>query len=111
MTTDKQGRIEKFLEGLSREELLMLVEHIAKCLRQAEEYKSQTLYGIERGNLPEAASIEPLKVRVQAGIPEAIRQVMHELPHLSREDLDELEQAIEEGKLPVHREGVFNEGN
>ena len=37
-----------------------------------------------------------------------IRQVMHEEPHLEWEDVDELERAIEQGRLPVHQESVFD---
>ena len=38
----------------------------------------------------------------------AIRQVMHEPPHLTWEDVDELERAVEESKLPVNQESVFD---
>jgi hypothetical protein len=34
---------------------------------------------------------------------------MHEPPHLPWEDVDALERAIAEGKLPVRQEGVFDE--
>jgi hypothetical protein len=39
-------QIEALLEGLSRDELLSLIEHIARRLRQHEEHKPQPLYGI-----------------------------------------------------------------
>lgn len=42
--------------------------------------------------------------RLHPGSPAAIRRVMHEPPHLMWEDVDELERAIEKGKLPVHQE-------
>lgn len=45
-------------------------------------------------------SVEPLSTP-SPGSPAAIRQVMHESPHLTAADLDELERMIEEGKLPV----------
>jgi hypothetical protein len=46
----------------------------------------------------------------QAGSPAAIRQAMHESPHLTREDVEELEEAIDAGRLPVCDGGVFDEG-
>lgn len=54
--------------------------------------------------------VEPLDGQSQPGLPTAIRQAMHELPYLNREDVDELERAIEEGKLPVYQGNVFEEG-
>jgi hypothetical protein len=36
----------------------------------------------------------------------AILRAMHEPPHPSSEDVDALEQAIDNGKLPVRHEGV-----
>lgn len=44
-----------------------------------------------------------------SGSPAALRQAMHEPPHLPWEDVDALERAIAEGKLPVRQEGVFDE--
>ena len=38
----------------------------------------------------------------------AILCAMREPPHLSAEDVDALEQAIADGKLPVRHEGVFD---
>ena len=52
--------------------------------------------------------VKPLTKPLQPGSPEAIRQVMHEPPHLKREDVDELERVIEEGKLSVVQEGLFD---
>ncbi len=43
------------------------------------------------------------------GTPTAIQQAMREPPHLPWEDVDELEQAIAEGTLPVQPDGVFDE--
>lgn len=54
-------------------------------------------------------SIEPLTEQVQLGAPAAIREVMHEPPHLASEDVDELERQIERGKLPVMTNNVFDE--
>ena len=50
--------IEALLEELSRDELLALIEYIARRLRQPEERKPQPLYGIWRGKLPEDADID-----------------------------------------------------
>lgn len=47
---------------------------------------------------------------LQAGSPAAIRQAMHESPHLTQEDVDELEAAIAAGRLPVRDRGVFDDG-
>lgn len=58
---------------------------------------------------PVNVSVEPLVEQLQPGSPAAIRQVMHKPPHLSQEDVDELERAIELGKLPVHPESVFDD--
>lgn len=58
---------------------------------------------------PVSVLVEPLTGQSQAGFPMAIRQVMHEPPHLHMEDVDELERAIEEAKLPVRQESVFDD--
>ena len=59
---------------------------------------------------PVSVSVEPLIEQSQLDTPATIRQAMHELPHLQWEEVDELERAIEDAKLPVYREGVFDEG-
>ena len=51
-------QIESLLEGLSPDELLALIEHIARRLRLHEERKPQPLYGIWRGKFPEDADID-----------------------------------------------------
>jgi hypothetical protein len=56
-------------------------------------------------------AVEPDTEQLHRGSPTAIRQVMHEPPHLSWEEVDELERAIEAGKLPVHQESVFDQVN
>ena len=58
---------------------------------------------------PVSVSVEPLTTPPHLGSPAAIRQAMREPPHLSGDDVDELERAIEEGKLPVRQESVFDE--
>jgi hypothetical protein len=59
---------------------------------------------------PVSVIVEPLTERLlMKGSPEAIRRAMHEPPHLTPEDVADLERAIEEGKLPVREEGIFEE--
>lgn len=58
---------------------------------------------------PVSVVVEPLAEQSQAGSPAAIRQAMHEPPHLNWEDVDELERAIAEAKLPVRQAGVFDD--
>ena len=55
---NQMKHIEALLEELSRDELLALIEYIARRLRQPEERKPQPLYGIWRGKLPEDADID-----------------------------------------------------
>jgi hypothetical protein len=43
------------------------------------------------------------------GSPQAILWAMSQPPHLKPEDVDELERAIEEGKLPVNWESIFED--
>jgi hypothetical protein len=54
-------------------------------------------------------SVEPFMDRLHPGTSVSVRKVMHEPPHLRWEDVDELERVIEEGKLPVHKQSVFDE--
>jgi hypothetical protein len=51
-------QIEALLERLSRDELLLLIEHIARRLRQSEQRSPQPLYGIWKGKFPEDADID-----------------------------------------------------
>jgi hypothetical protein len=53
-------------------------------------------------------SVKPLELQLHIGSAVAIRRVMHEEPHLEGEDVDELERAIEQGRLPGHQESVFD---
>ena len=57
---------------------------------------------------PVSVSVEPPEEKPQLDLPSVIRQIMHEPPHLRWEDVDELERAIGEGKLPVYQGGVFD---
>ena len=51
-------QIEALLEELSPDELLTLIEFIARRLRHREERKPQPLYGSWRGKFPEDADID-----------------------------------------------------
>ena len=42
------------------------------------------------------------------GSPAAVLRAMREPPHLSAEEVDELEKMIAAGKLPVRQQGVFD---
>lgn len=56
---------------------------------------------------PVSVSVEPLRPELQRGSALAILKVMRDLPRLDPKDVDALEQAIEEGKLPVRNQGEF----
>jgi hypothetical protein len=56
---------------------------------------------------PVNVSVEPLRPEVQPGSPVAVLKVMRNLPDLNPQDVDELEQAIKLGRLPVRSQGVF----
>jgi hypothetical protein len=55
---DQMKHIEPLLDKLSPDELLGLIEYIARLLRQREERKPQPLYGIWQGKFPEDADID-----------------------------------------------------
>jgi hypothetical protein len=57
---------------------------------------------------PIQVSVELLMELQRQGSSVAILKAVQEEPHLKQEDVDELERAIVEGKLPVQREGMFN---
>lgn len=59
---------------------------------------------------PVSVAVEPLGGQRALGSPELIRQTIHQPPHLRWEDVDVLEHMIDEGKLVVPHEGVFDEG-
>jgi predicted nucleic acid-binding protein len=54
--------------------------------------------------------VEPLTEQLPTGSPATIRKVMHELLHLTEDDVAELERAIERDWLPVGETGVFDRG-
>jgi hypothetical protein len=58
---------------------------------------------------PVIISLFPFSEQSYSGSPEAIRLAMRKPPHIKPEDIDELEQEIEKGKLLVYSKGVFDE--
>lgn len=54
--------------------------------------------------------VEPENSSFPAGSPIAIRRIMHEPPHITKDDVDALEQAITAGQLPVQDKDVFDDG-
>ncbi len=56
MQTDVQQQIDTLLKNLSHEELLSLIERIARQLRNTE-HPPQPLYGVWKGKFPEDADI------------------------------------------------------
>ncbi len=56
---------------------------------------------------PVNVEVKPIAAQLQTGSPVAVKQAMHEPPHLTGEDVSELEQAIEEAKLPIKDESMF----
>lgn len=63
---------------------------------------------------PVDVSVEPVNVEsangdAPPGSPAAILRALRQPPHLTREDVDELERAIESGKAPPTSKGIFDE--
>ena len=55
-------------------------------------------------------SVEPWPSCPRSCSAQAIRQAMHAPPHLSRANVDELEAAIAQGRIPVNDGFVLNHG-
>lgn len=81
-----------------------------------------TYRGVARGNTIELeeslpymdgqtleVQVAPLPTRMPDGSIEAILRAMAEPPHLTDEDVDDLERAIEANRIPVRHEGIFDE--
>lgn len=58
---------------------------------------------------PVSVLVEPLDEQPQLSMAAAIRQIMHEPPHINWDYVDELERVIQEGRLPVYQGSVFDE--
>ena len=54
-------------------------------------------------------SIAPLDLQFQASTAAAIRKAMHEPPHLKWIDVDQMGEAIVQGRLPVRQGSVFDD--
>jgi hypothetical protein len=57
-----------------------------------------------------SVSVEALDTDLQLGSAPAILKVMRSLPDLNPDDVDELEQLIRQGRLPVRMQGEFEKG-
>ena len=55
-------------------------------------------------------TVEPWPSASRPGSPQAILQAMRDLPHLRACEVDELEAAIENARLPMHEGVILNEG-
>ncbi|MGA2064525.1 MAG: hypothetical protein ABSG86_06140 [Thermoguttaceae bacterium] len=58
------------------------------------------------GKLGPAAIVEPA-----AGSSAAVLQAMRAPPHLDGADVDELERAVQAGRVPARFDGIFERGN
>jgi hypothetical protein len=72
--------------------------------------KGQTLVVLERAApLPDGTPVEVTPLHFEAGSPEALRAAMEAEPHLTAEDVAELEKAIAEGRRPAATIDPFGE--
>ncbi len=56
---------------------------------------------------PIAVSVEPIPPDLQPGSPQSILKVLQNLPAIPVEDVDEMEQSIKRGSLPIRLQGEF----
>ena len=56
---------------------------------------------------PVAVSVEAIPPELQAGSPRSILKVLQNLPVIPIEDIDEMEQSIKRGSLPIRMQGEF----
>jgi hypothetical protein len=56
---------------------------------------------------PVAVSVELVPLELQPGSPQAILKVLQDLPDIHIEDVDEMEQLIKRGSLPIRLQGEF----
>jgi len=57
---------------------------------------------------PVAVSVEPVPPEQQPGSPLSILKVLKDLPDIPLEDVDEMEQWIKRGSLPIRLQGEFD---
>ena len=80
------------------------------------QFDGKTLVPLDPVDLPTGRVLE-IEVRedvdaasgLRKGSPELLLKVMSQLPKLTKEDTDEMERMIEEGKMPVRYDGVFDD--
>jgi hypothetical protein len=79
------------------------------------QFDGKTLVPLEPVDLPTGQVFE-VEVREEAppnemrpGSPQAILRAIAQPPHLSKEDVDELERVIRESELPARHEAIFDE--
>jgi hypothetical protein len=58
-----------------------------------------------------SVSVEPFPLEQQLGSPLSILRVLKELPDIPIADVDEMEQWIKRGSLPVRLQGEFGENH
>jgi hypothetical protein len=56
---------------------------------------------------PLAVAVEPIPTEQQPGSPLSILKVLRDLPDIPTEDVDEMEQWIKRGSLPIRLQGEF----
>ena len=57
---------------------------------------------------PVEVSVEPVSQEQQPGSPQSILKVLNDLPDITIEDVDEMEQLIKSGSLPIRLQGEFD---
>ena len=59
-----------------------------------------------------SGELEPVAIGQPAsGSAAAVLKAMHAPPHLDSTDVDELERAVQAGRMPVRRNGIFEQGS
>jgi hypothetical protein len=75
-------------------------------------FDGKALIPLDPVDLPTGLVLE-IEVHEETGLrkgsPELLLKLMRELPPVSPEAIDEMERMIEEGKLPVRYDGVFDD--
>lgn len=57
---------------------------------------------------PVTVSVQPFPLEPQLGSPQAILKVLQTMPNIAKESVDELENLIKQGSLPVRPQGEFD---
>jgi len=76
-------------------------------------FDGKVLIPVEPVDLPRNKLLEidvrEVEQELRPGSPAAVKKLMHELPHVSSDIVDEWERAIAQGNIPVRYEGVFDD--